>query len=223
MHATPDRTHWNQFCVALLSAGDGYRLLWMNGHSSAACVKGLLIGSDAAYKKGGAGVEEGCKLACRGSRRSREVMGRPADVDQLLDQTAWAAHSEQDSWTGSFCQNLPPVSPMMQLTPRRFSQRIMRGTANEHDARFHSHWHSVVKLLHGLVVDGNGHLRVSVKGKLYVVAGPVLPCRLVAWQLQVLAAPTRGKDEWRGKKKKEFQVQDRNLSHDWLDIELYGA
>lgn len=57
-----------------------------------------------------------------------------------------------------------------------------------------------MKLLHGLVVDGDGHLRVSVEGKLYVVTGPVLPRRLVARQLQVLAAPTRGKGEWRGQK-----------------------
>lgn len=50
-----------------------------------------------------------------------------------------------------------------------------------------------MKLLYGLVVDGYGHLRVSVEGELYVVAGPVLHRRLVTWQLQVLAAPVRGK------------------------------
>lgn len=56
---------------------------------------------------------------------------------------------------------------------------------------FHLHWHSVVKLLHGLVVDGYGHLSVSVKGELYVVARPVLSCCLVTGKLQVLAAPVR--------------------------------
>lgn len=54
---------------------------------------------------------------------------------------------------------------------------------------FHLHWHAVVKLLYGLVVDGDGHLCVSVEGELHVVAGPVLPRRLVSGQLQVLAAP----------------------------------
>lgn len=57
---------------------------------------------------------------------------------------------------------------------------------------FHLHWHSVVKLLHGLVVDGYGHLSVSVEGELYVVAGPVLPRCLVTRQLQVFTAPTGG-------------------------------
>lgn len=55
-------------------------------------------------------------------------------------------------------------------------------------ACFHSHWHSVVELLHGLVEDGDGHLRVSVKGELDVVAGAVLARGLVTRQLQVLAA-----------------------------------
>lgn len=63
----------------------------------------------------------------------------------------------------------------------------------------HLHWHSIVKLLHGLVVDGYGHLCVSVEGELYVVAGPVLPLRLVTRQLQVLAAPTVGEEEIRTK------------------------
>lgn len=81
----------------------------------------------------------------------------------------------------------------MQLTRRQFSQRMCYAISVHQNACFHLHWHSTVKLLHGLVVDGNGHLRVSVEGKLYVVAGPVLPCCLVTRQLQVLAAPTRGK------------------------------
>lgn len=55
-------------------------------------------------------------------------------------------------------------------------------------ACFHSHRHSVVELLHGLVVDGDGHLRVGVKGELDVVAGTVLARGLVTRQLQVLAA-----------------------------------
>lgn len=49
-----------------------------------------------------------------------------------------------------------------------------------------------MKLLYGLVVNGDGHLCVGVKGELYVVAGPVLPGALVARQLQVLAAPGQG-------------------------------
>lgn len=64
--------------------------------------------------------------------------------------------------------------------------------------RTHLHWHSIVKLLYGLVVDGDGHLRVSVEGELYIVAGPVLPCRLITRQLQVLTAPRTG----RGQKRK---------------------
>lgn len=63
---------------------------------------------------------------------------------------------------------------------------------------FHLHWHSVVKLLHGLVVDGYGHLCVSVEGELYVVAGPVLPCCLITRQLQVLATPTGGRERRKG-------------------------
>lgn len=65
----------------------------------------------------------------------------------------------------------------------------------------HLHRHSIVELLHGLVVDGNGYLRVSIKGELYVVAGPVLPSCLIPRQLQVLAAPTCGQrgmlSKWR--------------------------
>lgn len=53
----------------------------------------------------------------------------------------------------------------------------------------HSHWHSVVELLHSLVVDGDGHLRVGVEGELHVVAGSALCLVLVARQLQILAAP----------------------------------
>ena len=76
---------------------------------------------------------------------------------------------------------------------------------------FHLHGHSIVKLLHGLVVDGYGHLCVSVEGELYIVAGPVLPLRLVTRQLQVLAAPTGGGG---GDKDKGecFQVENRNMS-----------
>lgn len=57
----------------------------------------------------------------------------------------------------------------------------------------HLHWHTVVKLLYGLVVDCDGHLRVGVKGELNIVAGPVLPRRLVTRQLQVLAASAQGR------------------------------
>lgn len=57
----------------------------------------------------------------------------------------------------------------------------------------HLHWHTVVKLLYGLVVDCDGHLRVGVKGELDIVAGPVLPRRLVTRQLQVLAASAQGR------------------------------
>lgn len=49
-----------------------------------------------------------------------------------------------------------------------------------------------MELLHGLVVDGDGHLRISVEGELNIVAGPVLHRSLVARQLQVLAAATQG-------------------------------
>lgn len=48
-----------------------------------------------------------------------------------------------------------------------------------------------MKLLGRLVVDGDGHLRVGVEGELDIVAGPAPPRRLVARQLQVLAAPAR--------------------------------
>lgn len=57
----------------------------------------------------------------------------------------------------------------------------------------HLHWNSVVKLLYGLVVDCDGHLRIGVKGKLNIVAGPGLHRGLLPRQLQVLAASTRGK------------------------------
>lgn len=59
-------------------------------------------------------------------------------------------------------------------------------------ASLHLHWNTVVELLYGLVVDGDGHLRIRVKGKLNIVAGPVLHRRLLTRQLQVLAASTRG-------------------------------
>lgn len=52
-----------------------------------------------------------------------------------------------------------------------------------------------MELLHGLVVDGDGHLRVGVKGELDVVAGTVLARGLVTRQLQVLAASSRGKGQ----------------------------
>lgn len=48
---------------------------------------------------------------------------------------------------------------------------------------FHLHRYSIVELLYGLVVDGDGHLCISIKGELYVVAGPVLTRRLVTRQL----------------------------------------
>lgn len=57
----------------------------------------------------------------------------------------------------------------------------------------HLHWNSVVKLLYGLVVDCDGHLRISVKGKLHIVAGPGLHRGLLTRLLQVLAASTRKK------------------------------
>lgn len=69
---------------------------------------------------------------------------------------------------------------------------ILNGThrrKSEKPTGFHSHWHSVVKLLDGLVVDGDGHLCVGVKDELYIVAGPVLPRRLISRQLQVIATP----------------------------------
>lgn len=49
-----------------------------------------------------------------------------------------------------------------------------------------------MELLDGLVVDGDGHLRVGVEGELHVVAGAVLRRHLLARQLQVLAASARG-------------------------------
>lgn len=49
-----------------------------------------------------------------------------------------------------------------------------------------------MELLDGLVVDGDGHLRVGVEGELHVVAGAVLRRHLFARQLQVLAASARG-------------------------------
>lgn len=55
--------------------------------------------------------------------------------------------------------------------------------------RLHSHWHPVVELLHCLVVDGDGHLRVGVEGELHIVAGTALCRVIVARQLQVFAAP----------------------------------
>lgn len=55
-----------------------------------------------------------------------------------------------------------------------------------------------MKLLYGLVVDGDGDLCVSVEGELYVVTGPVLPRRLIARQLQVLAAAGERMTENRG-------------------------
>lgn len=50
-----------------------------------------------------------------------------------------------------------------------------------------------MKLLYGLVVDCDGHLRISVKGELNIVAGPVRHRRLFARQLQVLAASRGGR------------------------------
>lgn len=58
------------------------------------------------------------------------------------------------------------------------------------------HWHSIMKFLYGLVVDGYGHLCVSIKGKLYIVAGPVFPRCLVTRQLQVFTAPEEG-EQWK--------------------------
>lgn len=55
--------------------------------------------------------------------------------------------------------------------------------------RLHSHWNPVVELLHCLVVDGDSHLRVGVEGELHIVAGTAFCRVLVAWQLQVFAAP----------------------------------
>lgn len=53
----------------------------------------------------------------------------------------------------------------------------------------HLHWHAVVELLHCLVVDGDGHLRVSVESELYIVAGTAF-CRVIlARQLQVFTTP----------------------------------
>lgn len=49
-----------------------------------------------------------------------------------------------------------------------------------------------MKLLYGLVVDGDGYLCVSVEGELHVVARPVLTRLIVTWQLQVLAASAGG-------------------------------
>lgn len=75
-----------------------------------------------------------------------------------------------------------------------------------------------MKLLYRLVVDGDGHLSVSIKGELHVVAGPVLPCLLIAWQLQVLAAPNGVREGGRRQKGCDtgegegFQVPNGNMS-----------
>ena len=56
------------------------------------------------------------------------------------------------------------------------------------------HWHPAVELFHRLVVDGDGHLCVSVKRELDVIAGPVLHRLLILTrQLQVLATPAGGR------------------------------
>ncbi len=103
------------------------------------------------------------------------------------------------------CQNLPPTLPTMHLPTARSAIQVCHAGSKyftimhpmifvHQKTCFHLHWHSIVKLLHGLVVDGYGHLCVSVEGELYVVAGPVLPRRLITRQLQVLAAPTGGRE-----------------------------
>lgn len=76
-------------------------------------------------------------------------------------------------------------------------------------ACFHSHWHSVVELLHGLVVDGDGHLRVSVKGELDVVAGTVLARGLVTRQLEILAASSWGKGQRWAKRRMGMRKEAR--------------
>lgn len=40
---------------------------------------------------------------------------------------------------------------------------------------FHSHWHTVVDFLNGLVVNSDGNLCISIEGKLNVVAATALP------------------------------------------------
>lgn len=49
---------------------------------------------------------------------------------------------------------------------------------------FHSHWHTVVEFLDGLVVNSDGNLSIGIEGKLNVVAASALP--LVPRQLHVL-------------------------------------
>ena len=60
------------------------------------------------------------------------------------------------------------------------------------------HWHSAVEFFQRLVVDGDGHLCVSVERELDVVTGPVLHGLLILTrQLQVLATPAGGRG-WEG-------------------------
>lgn len=85
-----------------------------------------------------------------------------------------------------------------------------------------------MKLLHGLVVDGYGHLCVSIEGELDVVAGPVLPRRLVTWQLQVFAAPT-GEQRWevggRGNKDevKCLSSKEHKSDHETNFLEIFES
>lgn len=50
----------------------------------------------------------------------------------------------------------------------------------------HSHWHTIVEFLNGLVVDSDGNWCISIKGKLNIVATPALS-GLGSGQLHVFA------------------------------------
>lgn len=51
---------------------------------------------------------------------------------------------------------------------------------------FHSHWHTIVEFLSGLVVNSDGNLCISIEGKLNVVATTALS-DLVPGQLHVFS------------------------------------
>lgn len=46
---------------------------------------------------------------------------------------------------------------------------------------FHLHWHAIVKLLYGLVVDCDGHLCICIEYKLDIVAGSVFSRCFITW------------------------------------------